>query len=193
MPRVAKTHLSMTNAIFLERTMKKQLWHSLTAIVLLSTMAISEAADAQSSSKAERQKMQNISLRNISEVSPHEPHKNTHKLPRKSSRLAFQGMKNSGQSVAEGWASWYGPGFDGRYTASGEVFNQYAMTAAHPSLPFGTLVQVTNLDNGASVTVRINDRGPFSSGRIIDLSRGAAEALGMIYSGEAYVVLQVLN
>ncbi|KOR34416.1 hypothetical protein AM228_24210 [Planktothricoides sp. SR001] len=154
---------------------------------------MSEAVSAQSSAKAERQNIQNISMQNISEVSPHEPHKNIHKLPRKSSRLAFQGIKNSGRSYNEGWASWYGPGFDGNYTASGEVFDQYDMTAAHPSLPFGTLVQVTNLDNGASVTVRINDRGPFAGGRIIDLSAGAAEALGMIYTGEAYVVLQVLN
>jgi rare lipoprotein A len=173
--------------------MKKQLWHSLTAMALLSTIGMSEAVNAQSSAKAERQNIQNISIQNISEVSPHETRKNTNKLPRKSSRLAFQGIKNSGGSYNEGWASWYGPGFDGNYTASGEVFNQYEMTAAHPSLPFGTLVQVTNLDNGASVTVRINDRGPFGGGRIIDLSAGAAEALGMIYSGEAYVALEVLN
>ncbi len=176
--------------------MKKQLWHSLTAMALLSTIGMSEAVNAQSSAKAERQNIQNIFIQKISEVSPHEPHKNTHnthKLPRKSSRLAFQGIKNSGRSDKEGWASWYGPGFDGNYTASGEIFNQYAMTAAHPYLPFGTLVRVTNLGNGASVTVRINDRGPFGGGRIIDLSRGAAEALGIIYSGEAYVALQILN
>ncbi len=173
--------------------MKKQLWHSLTAMALLSTIGMSEAVNAQSSAKAERQNIQNISMQNISEVSPHETRKNTNKLPRKSSRLAFQGIKNSGGSYNEGWASWYGPGFDGSYTASGEVFNQYDMTAAHPSLPFGTLMQVTNLDNGASVTVRINDRGPFSGGRIIDLSAGAAEALGIIHSGEAYVALKILN
>jgi rare lipoprotein A len=173
--------------------MKKQLWHSLTAMALLSTIGMSEAVNAQSSAKAERQNIQNISIQKISEVSPHETRKNTNKLPRKSSRLAFQGIKNSGGSYNEGWASWYGPGFDGNYTASGEIFNQYDMTAAHPSLPFGTLVQVTNLDNGASVTVRINDRGPFAGGRIIDLSAGAAEALGMIYSGEAYVALEILN
>lgn len=173
--------------------MKKQLWHSLTAMALLSTIGMSEAVNAQSSAKAERQNIQNISIQKISEVSPHETRKNTNKLPRKSSRLAFQGIKNSGGSYNEGWASWYGPGFDGNYTASGEIFNQYDMTAAHPSLPFGTLVQVTNLDNGASVTVRINDRGPYAGGRIIDLSAGAAEALGMIYSGEAYVALEILN
>lgn len=82
-----------------------------------------------------------------------------------------------------GIASWYGPGFDGRTTASGERFSQYAMTAAHPTLPFGTIVNVERLDGGGSVSVRINDRGPYSSGRIIDLSRAAAAALKMIEPG----------
>ena len=73
-------------------------------------------------------------------------------------------------------ASWYGPGFHGRTTASGERFNQYAMTAAHRHLPFGTLVRVTH--KGRSVTVRINDRGPFIRGRGLDLSKGAARRIG---------------
>lgn len=76
-------------------------------------------------------------------------------------------------------ASWYGPGFHGRKTASGERFNQNALTAAHKSLPFGTRVKVTNRRTGRSVVVRINDRGPFVAGRVIDLSRGAARAMGM--------------
>ena len=78
-----------------------------------------------------------------------------------------------------GMASWYGPGLHGRRTASGERFDQYALTAAHPSLPFGTLVCVLSPNNGKSVVVRINDRGPFSKKRIIDLSKGAAQALEM--------------
>lgn len=73
-------------------------------------------------------------------------------------------------------ASWYGPGFHGRKTASGERFNQWAMTAAHKTLKFGTLVRVTH--KGKSVIVRINDRGPFTRGRTIDLSKGAARAIG---------------
>lgn len=73
-------------------------------------------------------------------------------------------------------ASWYGPGFHGRTTASGERFNQHAMTAAHKTLPFGTRVRVTH--KGKSVVVRINDRGPFIKGRTIDLSKGAARAIG---------------
>ncbi|MBK7255497.1 MAG: septal ring lytic transglycosylase RlpA family protein [Ignavibacteria bacterium] len=70
-------------------------------------------------------------------------------------------------------ASWYGPGFQGRKTANGERFNTYEMTAAHKTLPFNTLIKVTNLDNGVSTVVRINDRGPFVRGRIIDLSNAA--------------------
>ena len=92
-----------------------------------------------------------------------------------------------------GKASWYGPGFHGRRTANGERFNQNAYTAAHRSLPFGTKVRVTNLNNGRSVTVRINDRGPFIRGRIIDLAAGAAKAIGLYSSGVAPVRIQVLG
>jgi rare lipoprotein A len=92
-----------------------------------------------------------------------------------------------------GLASWYGPGFHGRRSASGERFNQNALTAAHRSLPFGTRVQVTNLNNGQSVIVRINDRGPFVGGRVIDLSAAAARMLGMMRSGVAPVRLDVLR
>ncbi len=93
----------------------------------------------------------------------------------------------------QGMASWYGPGFDGQYTANGEVFNQYALTAAHRYLPFGTRVRVTNLDNGRSVVVRINDRGPFVGDRVLDLSRGAAQILGTVGSGVSSVRLDVLQ
>lgn len=96
-------------------------------------------------------------------------------------------------SAQSGMASWYGPGFHGNRSASGEVFNQYALTAAHRTLPFGTRVRVTNLNTGQSVIVRINDRGPFSGGRIIDLSRGAAGEIGMISSGTARVRVEVLE
>jgi rare lipoprotein A len=82
-----------------------------------------------------------------------------------------------------GVASWYGPGFHGQPTASGEIYNQNALTAAHRTLPLGTRVEVTNLSNGKSVQVRINDRGPYIRGRSIDLSRGAARKLGMVKSG----------
>lgn len=93
----------------------------------------------------------------------------------------------------EGIASWYGPNFAGRPTATGEIFDPSRLTAAHKTLPFQTLVRVINLDNGRSVVVRINDRGPFIEGRIIDLSRGAAEVVGMISSGTAQVRLELVG
>ncbi len=96
-------------------------------------------------------------------------------------------------NAAEGVASWYGPGFEGNLTANGEVFDTSKLTAAHQTLPFDTLVRVTNLENGLAVVVRINDRGPFVDGRIIDLSRAAAERLDMIGSGTARVRLELLS
>ncbi|MBB3903133.1 rare lipoprotein A (peptidoglycan hydrolase) [Methylobacterium brachythecii] len=90
-----------------------------------------------------------------------------------------------------GNASWYGPGFQGHRTASGERFNSGALTAAHRSLPFGTRVRVTNNATGRSVVVRINDRGPFVGGRQIDLAAGAARAIGM--TGTSYVSMSVMR
>ncbi len=91
-----------------------------------------------------------------------------------------------------GLASWYGSAHAGHRTASGEPFNPYAMTAAHRILPLGTTVRVTNVENGRTVTVRINDRGPTDESRIIDLSRAAADALGFRASGIAKVRLEGL-
>jgi rare lipoprotein A len=90
----------------------------------------------------------------------------------------------------EGIASWYGTEFDGRPTASGEIFNSSLYTAAHPSLPFGTILTVTNRHNGKRVNVRVNDRGPFVSARIIDVSRAAAEQLDMLVTGTAPVLVE---
>ena len=92
-----------------------------------------------------------------------------------------------------GIASWYGPGFHGRQTANGETYDMGAMTAAHKTLPFDTVVEVRNRDNGRRTRVRINDRGPFVRGRIIDLSRAAAEAIGMIGPGVARVEITVVR
>lgn len=93
----------------------------------------------------------------------------------------------------EGIASWYGPGFHGKLTANGEKYNQNAMTAAHKQLPFGTEVRVLNLDTGKSVNVRINDRGPFKDGRVIDLSKEAAKRVGMLDAGTARVRIEAIN
>ncbi len=93
----------------------------------------------------------------------------------------------------KGVASWYGPNFAGQPTANGEIFDPGELTAAHKSLPFDTEVEVVHLETGRSVVVRINDRGPFIKDRIIDLSRKAAEKLGIIGSGTAEVGLKVRN
>ena len=97
------------------------------------------------------------------------------------------------RSVSTGEASWYGPGFYGNRTANGELFRPGTLTAAHRTLPFGTKVRVTNLWNGRSAIVRINDRGPFHGRRVIDLANGAASQLGLISSGIAQVKLEVLQ
>ena len=99
-----------------------------------------------------------------------------------------------GPQELHGYATWYGPGFEGKRTASGEVFHAANLTAAHRTLPLGTEVEVTRLDETHRVRVRINDRGPFGDGDlIIDLSRGAGEALHMIRKGRVPVELRVVH
>jgi rare lipoprotein A len=98
-----------------------------------------------------------------------------------------------GPYYEKGIASWYGPGFDGNYTANGEIYDMNGISAAHKTLPFGTIVRVVELSTGNSVVVRINDRGPFVEGRIIDLSKGAAAELGIIDKGITKVGLRILR
>jgi rare lipoprotein A len=93
----------------------------------------------------------------------------------------------------EGIASWYGKPFHGRKTASGERYDMHELTAAHPTLPFGTRVRVKRLDNGRDVVVRITDRGPFHEGRIIDLSKRAAREIGLLEPGTARVRIEVIR
>ncbi|MDY6906199.1 MAG: septal ring lytic transglycosylase RlpA family protein [Thermodesulfobacteriota bacterium] len=102
-------------------------------------------------------------------------------------------MARAGGFVEEGLASWYGGKFHGRKTASGETYNMYALTAAHKTLPLGTMVRVTNRKNGKSVVVRINDRGPFVHGRIIDLSYTAAKRLDIVKNGTGKVRIVALD
>ena len=101
-------------------------------------------------------------------------------------------MAHAHDTVLSGVASWYGPGFHGRTTAYGERYDMNDLTAAHKSLKFGTKVRVTNENNGKSVVVRINDRGPYVGSRIIDLSKSAAQAIDMIGPGTAAVTVEVL-
>ncbi|MDM8348239.1 septal ring lytic transglycosylase RlpA family protein [Pseudomonas sp. sp1636] len=106
---------------------------------------------------------------------------------------ASQGQVDPHGYRAEGQASYYGARHHGKKTASGERFDQHALTAAHRSLPFGSKVRVTNLRNDKSVVVRINDRGPYARGRIIDLSRQAAEQIDMLRAGVVPVRVQQLG
>ena len=104
--------------------------------------------------------------------------------------LAAPAAAEESKPIQSGAASWYGPGFHGKKTANGERFNTHDLTAAHKTLPFGTKVRVTNEQTGKSVVVCINDRGPYAHGRVIDLSKAAAEAVGI--SGTAQVTLAAL-
>lgn len=101
-------------------------------------------------------------------------------------------LTGSSHADSVGVASYYGKEFGGRRTANGERFNPAGLTAAHRSLPFGTKLQVTNLRNGKTVVVRVTDRGPFARGRVLDLSYGAARAVGMVSSGTAKVKFATL-
>ncbi|MBI5843042.1 MAG: septal ring lytic transglycosylase RlpA family protein [Deltaproteobacteria bacterium] len=104
----------------------------------------------------------------------------------------YQPIPDARGFAEQGVASWYGPDFHGKPTASGEIYDMFAMTAAHKTLPLGTRVRVTRKDDGRSVLVRINDRGPFVSGRIIDLSKAAATELGLVADGTAPVVMEAV-
>jgi rare lipoprotein A len=103
--------------------------------------------------------------------------------------------QNSGKILLtlEGTASYYAHDFHGKQTSSGETYDMYAMTAAHRTFPFGTKIRVTNLENKKTVIVRVNDRGPFKEGRIIDLSMGAAKIIDLVLNGTARVRLDVLE
>lgn len=105
----------------------------------------------------------------------------------------YRTLSTSAGYQDEGMASWYGEEFHGRRTSSGEPYDMYAMTAAHPTLPLPSYVEVVNLDNGRRVVVRVNDRGPFHADRIIDVSYAAAHRLGMIGRGTARVRIRALQ
>ncbi len=109
----------------------------------------------------------------------------------KQTKQGSAATKPAHQEVGE--VSWYGPGFQDKKTANGEIYNQTEMTATHPSLPMGTKVKVTNLENGKKVEVRINDRGSFAEDRVIDLSGAAAKKLDMKKDGSAQVKIETIS
>lgn len=108
-------------------------------------------------------------------------------------KVSYSPSTVKGKFLQSGVASYYGPGFHGRRTANGETFNMNALTAAHRTLPFGTKLKVTNLANGKSTVVRVNDRGPYVNGRVLDLSVAAARAIGSTSSGTARVKLEAME
>ena len=175
---------------------KKQFIYLTTAFSLgINTFfgALFSQANAVSNNNYENSFTNNASLVDVSKENFYTTSDNWN-LTEANNSLSWK-AKNNFQiaQASNGKASWYGPKFHGRRTANGEVFNSNDLTAAHPSLPFGTKVKVTNILNGRSVIVRINDRGPFIKGRIIDVSAGAARMLNMINSGVATVQLEVLG
>ena len=112
------------------------------------------------------------------------------KKPKKNIKYS---KKNKNSSELIGVSSWYGPNFHGKLTANGEVYDMYGVTAAHKTLTLGTVVRVTNLDNGKSLILRINDRGPYVDGRILDCSFGAAKKLGFQEQGTANVEIKIIE
>ncbi len=113
--------------------------------------------------------------------------------PKEPPNIDFPEAGKPGTKIEEGIASWYGPKFHGKLTANGEEYDMHQLTAAHRTLPFNSIIKVKNLDNGKSVLVRINDRGPFAKNRIIDLSKKAAQEISMIGNGTAPVALMIMG
>ncbi len=115
-----------------------------------------------------------------------------HPTPYNVGKIWYQPLPHAERFSQWGKASWYGTKFHGKKTANGEIYNMYAMTAAHKTLPFDTVVSVRNVENNTAIKVRINDRGPFARSRIIDLSYAAAKKLGIVGPGTAYVEIVAL-
>jgi rare lipoprotein A len=115
------------------------------------------------------------------------------KTPPAVAKVSLPAVEKMPKNTEIGHASWYGPGFHGKKTASGDIFDQNNFTAAHRTLPLGSRVRVTNLANDKSVDVEINDRGPYVGGRVIDLSQAAARALGMVEDGLTQVRIEVFS
>ena len=162
---------------------------TLAALAVLAPIAASSASasDAATSARVE------ASTSAMIELGPVQPTDDVSATTNASAMIEEAPSAPQETVMGRGSASYYASKFDGRRTASGERFDNQGMTAAHRTLPFGTLVRVTNLATGNSVVVRINDRGPFSAGRMIDVSRAAAEELGLVARGHGTVELAVIE
>jgi rare lipoprotein A len=166
-------------------TMRKSATHGLVAVALMALTASGPAHAVTSAEDAPAETLAEIVADLPAQTGPlYAP-----ALP----EIAPREIQTRYEAAGEGVASFYGNELAGNRTASGERFNPQAMTAAHRSLPLGTKLRVTNLNNGEDVIVRVNDRGPFAKSRIIDLSLGAARDIGMVRAGTARVKLEVLR
>ncbi len=141
------------------------------------------------SKKRKKPKVTYRPQQNITEYTPDISRKYQYRVRGKQ----YHVFKSGNNFQQTGVASWYGPGFHGKKTANGERYDMYTMTAAHKTLPLGTRVKITNLSNRKSIIVRINDRGPFHGGRIIDLSKRAAQQLGILEDGSARVHIKTID
>lgn len=146
-----------------------------------STAASADATPTESADEAEPK---------VGAANESEPTSETARSARSQEGGVLAGILRAGRDLQRGVASWYGPGFHGRTTANGEKYNMHALTAAHKTLPFGTRVLVHSPRTGKQVVVRINDRGPYIKGRVIDLSKAAANVLGIRSRGHDAVVLR---
>jgi len=166
---------------------------ALTFLLAMLPLAASAAAPSQKAPSPTGLKLKADPSTDKGAVSKASPAHAVGKTPAPKGMLATATAAQKSVATYHGSASWYGPGFHGRRSADGSVFNMHQLTAAHRSLPFGTLARVTNKKTGQSCLVKVTDRGPFIAGRVMDVSRGAAEALGMISSGIAPVQVEVLS
>lgn len=168
----------------------------LTGLVILTALGFSanqaEAASAQAGRTVGHAKIATAAKLPHAVVVAEKYHP-TANLSYKVAGKRYYPTKNVANFSQTGRASWYGPGFHGKKTSNGELFDMHKMTAAHPTLPIPSYVRVTNLANGKSVVVRVNDRGPFHGNRAIDLSKAAATKLGFVHKGIAQVRIDILK
>ena len=161
--------------------MMNNLLYSLFVLIIILSCVASPRYSSDSSKTSPKNKASK-SAKNTSKSSPNDY--------RRYSSNSNSKIKND---IITGISSWYGPNFHGKLTANGEVFDQYGVTAAHKTLPLGTVVRVTNLENDKSVILRINDRGPYVDDRVLDCSYGAAKKLDFMEEGTANVKIRIIE
>ena len=159
--------------------MINKIFFSLIFLIMLSCVASPRYSSGSTPKKSEIKKTKSVT--------------NNSSSSNNNRRYSSNNNSKISSEVIVGVSSWYGPNFHGKLTANGEVFDQYGVTAAHKTLPLGTVARVTNLDNDKSIILRINDRGPYVDGRVLDCSYGAATKLGFMKIGTANVEIKIIE